>query len=169
MDIITALAVSIGLLGAVATYLFLTIGTIQIWIGFIGWASFYHCGGGGDGLRKSIGANLWGVVMAYSALLLITQVDPGLPGPLWPSIVVGVTAAILVLGAKVEALNVIPATVYGYASTAGYGLLSGASLTTLDLANPLICVTLSLVIGGLFGIVSEKFAGILKGGSNATA
>jgi hypothetical protein len=27
----------------------------------------------------------------------------------WPSIVVGVTAAILVLGAKVEALNVIPA------------------------------------------------------------
>lgn len=30
MDIITALAVSIGVLGAVATYLFLTIGTIQI-------------------------------------------------------------------------------------------------------------------------------------------
>ena len=54
MDIITALAVSIGLLGAVATYLFLTIGTIQIWVGFLGWASFYHCGGGVDGLRKSV-------------------------------------------------------------------------------------------------------------------
>ena len=167
MDIITALAVSIGLLGAVATYLFLTIGTIQIWIGFLGWASFYHCGGGGDGLRKSIAANLWGVVMAYLALLLITQVNIGLPGPLWPSIVVGVTAAILVLGAKIEALSVIPATVYGYAATAGYGLLSGASLTTFDLANPLICVAISLVIGGLFGIISEKFAGILKGGSKA--
>jgi hypothetical protein len=162
MDIITALAVSIGLLGAVATYLFLTIGTIQIWIGFIGWASFYHCGGGAEGLRKSVLANLWGVVMAFIALVLITQVNPGLPGVLWPSIVVGVTAAILVLGAKIEALNIIPATVYGYASTAGYGLLSGASLTTMTVDNPLICVALSLMVGGLFGLVSEKFAGMLK-------
>lgn len=169
MDIITALAVSIGLLGAVATYLFLTVGTIQIWIGFIGWASFYHCGGGSAGLQKSVAANLWGVVMAFIALLLITQVDSGLPGVLWPSIVVGITAAILVLGAKIEALNVIPATVYGYASTAGYGLLSGASLTTMTAANPLICVSLSLVIGGLFGIVSEKFAGMIKGTAPATA
>jgi hypothetical protein len=169
MDIITALAISIGLLGAVATYLFLTVGTIQIWIGFIGWASFYHCGGGTAGLTKSVAANLWGVVMAFIALLLITQVNPGLPGVLWPSIVVGVTAAILVLGAKMEALGAIPASVYGYASTAGYGLLSGASLTAPNLANPLICVSISLVVGALFGIVSEKFAGILKGGSKATA
>ncbi len=169
MDIITALAVSIGLLGAVATYLFLTLGTIQIWVGFIGWASFYHCGGGTTGLRKSVAANLWGVIMAYIALLLITQVNSGLPGVLWPSIVVGVTAAILVLGAKIEALNIIPATVYGYASTAGYGLLSGASLTTMTAANPLICVSLSLVIGGLFGIVSEKLAGVIKGADRASA
>ena len=169
MDIITALAVSIGLLGAVATYLFLTIGVIQIWVCFIGWASFYHCGGAVGGLRKSVLANLWGVVMAYIALLLITQISTGLPGPLWPSIVVGVTAGILVLGAKVEALSIIPATVYGYASTAGYGLLSGASLTTLTAANPLICVAVSLVIGGLFGLVSEKFAGILKGSERVSS
>ena len=162
MDLITALAVSIGLLGAVATYLFLTIGTIQIWIGFLGWASFYHCGGGVDGLRKSVGANLWGVVMAFVALLVITKINPGLPGPLWPSIVVGVTAGILVLGAKIPAFGVIPASVYGYASTAGYGLLSGASLTDVNLANPLVCSAASLVIGGLFGIVSERLAGMLK-------
>lgn len=162
MDIITALAVSIGLLGAIATYLFLTIGTIQIWIGFIGWASFYHCGGGIDGLRKSMLANLWGVVMAYIALLLITQVESGLPGVVWPSLVVGVTAGILVMGAKIEALSIIPATVYGYASTAGYGLLSGASLTELTAANPLICVAVSLLIGGVFGLVSERLATMLK-------
>ena len=161
MDIITGLAVSIGLLGAVATWLFLTVGTIQIWIGFIGWASFYHCGGGADGLRKSVGANLWGVVMATIALVLVTQVNPGLPGVLWPSIVVGVAACILVLGAKFEPFGVIPATVYGFASTAGYGLLSGASITTVNLANPAICVALSLVIGGLFGIVSQRFAAMI--------
>jgi Protein of unknown function (DUF1097) len=107
--------------------------------------------------------------MAFIALLLITQVDPGLPGPLWPSLVVGVAAGILVLGAKIEALSVIPATVYGYASTAGYGLLSGASLTAVNLANPLICVAVSLVVGGLFGILSEKFAGMLKAADKAIA
>lgn len=166
MDIITALAISIGLLGAVATWLFLTIGTIQIWIGFIGWASFYHCGGGTEGLKKSVLANLWGVVMAFIALLVITKVNSGLPGVIWPSIVVGVAAAILVLGSKIPAFGVIPATVYGFASTAGYGLLAPEAipaLTSVSLANPLICVSISLVIGGLFGIVSEKFAGILKG------
>ena len=162
MDIITALAVSIGLLGAVATWLFLTLGTIQIWIGFIGWASFYHCGGGISGLTKSVGANLWGVFMAFVALLVITQLDPGLPGVIWPSLVVGVAAGILVLGSKIPAFAVIPATVYGFASTAGYGLLSGASVTEASLANPLICSALSLVIGNLFGIVSEKLAGMLK-------
>jgi hypothetical protein len=163
MDIITALALSIGLLGAVATYLFLTLGTIQIWVAFLGWASFYHCGGGTEGFRKSVGANLWGVLVASVALLIITKVNPGFPGPLWPSIVVGVTAGILVLGAKIEAFSVIPATVYGYASTAGYGLMSGVSVTEASFANPLICVALSLVIGAGLGIVSERFAGVLKG------
>ena len=33
------------------------------------------------------------------------------------------------------AFGVVPATVYGYASTAGYGLLSGPSLTGVGLAS----------------------------------
>ena len=53
--------------------------------------------------------------------------------------------------------------------TAASGLLSGASLTTLTAANPLICVSVSLVIGGLFGVVSEKFAGMIKGAGPAAA
>ncbi|AXS41702.1 DUF1097 domain-containing protein [Breoghania sp. L-A4] len=162
MDLITALAVSIGLLGGVATYLFLTIGTIQIWAAFIGWGSFYHCGGGSDGLRKSLLANIWGAIMATVALFLITQVNPGLPGPLWPAIVVAVTVFILVLGAKIEAFAAIPAGVYGYAATAGYALLSGASILVIDLANPLICIVISMAIGAIFGIVSEKLAGAIS-------
>ena len=102
--------------------------------------------------------------MATIALLLITQVNPGLPGVLWPSIVVGVAACILVLGSKFEPFGVIPATVYGFASTAGYGLLGKDALTSLTsatLANPLICVAISLVVGGLFGIVSQRFAAMI--------
>ena len=164
MDLITSLAVSIGLLGGVATYLYLTVGTIQIWIGFLGWASFYHCGGGNDGLKNSIIANIWGVVCGFVALLLITQVNVGIPGVLWASIAVAICAFVLVIGAKVEALAAIPAAVYGYASVAGYGLLSGASLTDVNFANPLICAIVSLVIGNIFGIASEKLAGVMKSG-----
>ena len=163
MDLITALAVSIGLLGGVATYLFLTIGTIQIWAAFVGWGSFFHCGGGGmDGLKKSLIANIWGAIMASVALVLITQVNPGLPGPLWPAIAVGITVFVLVLGAKIGALAAIPAGVYGYAATAGYALLSGASILELNLANPLICIVVSMAIGAVFGVVSEKVAGGLS-------
>jgi hypothetical protein len=169
MSLITALAVSIGLLGGVATYIYLTVGVIQIWIGFLAWASFYHCGGGTGGLGKSLTANIWGVIVGFVALLLITQVNPGIPGVLWASIVVAGTAFVLVLGAKIEALGAIPASVYGFAATAGYGLLSGASLTAVSLANPLVCVSVSMVIGGVFGLVSEKLAGVLNSGSGAQA
>jgi Protein of unknown function (DUF1097) len=162
MDPITALAVSIGLLGGVATLLFLNVGTIQIWIAFIGWGSYFHCGGGaGGGFQKSVVAGIWGAIMGFIALLVITQVSIALPIALWPSIVVAVTVFIMVLGAKVEALGAIPAAVYGYAATAGYGLLSGASVTEMSLANPLVCSVISLVVGAVFGIISEKVAGAL--------
>ncbi|MBV7409296.1 DUF1097 domain-containing protein [Maritimibacter sp. DP1N21-5] len=161
MDLILALAVSIGLLGGVSTYLFLTVGTIQIWIAFIAWASFYHCGGGMEGLRKSVVANIWGAIVGFVALLLIMKVTAPLPGVLWPSVVVAITAFVLVLGAKLPALAAIPASVYGYAAIAGYGLLSGADVATFNLANPLVCTVISMVVGALFGIVSEKFAGLM--------
>ncbi len=162
MDLILALAVSIGLLGGVATWLFLTLGSIQIWIAFIAWGSFYHCGGGTDGLQKSLTANVWGAVVGFVAMVLVLQVNLGLPGVLWASIAVALTVFILVLGAKIEALGAIPAGVYGYASVAGYTLLSGADVTQADMGNPLVVAVASMVLGAIFGIVSEKFAGMIK-------
>ena len=61
MDLITALAVVIGLLGGIATYALLSpfgFG-LQIWAAFIAWASFYHCGGKAQGFQSSTLANLW--------------------------------------------------------------------------------------------------------------
>ena len=130
----------------------------------MGWASFYHCGGGNDGLKNSVIANIWGVVCGFIALLLITQVNLGIPGVLWASIAVAICAFVLVIGAKVEALGAIPDAVYGYAAVAGYGLLSGASPTDVNFANPLICAVVSIVIGNIFGIASEKLAGVMKSG-----
>ena len=91
MGLITALAISIGLLGGIATYLVfsdpLMLG-LQIWAVFIGWASFYHCGGKGGGFVSSALANLWGVVWAALTLLAVSQLPFGeaLGLPVWAGI-----------------------------------------------------------------------------------
>ena len=105
MDMITALAVSIGLLGGIAAWLFLgPIGGLglSIWAAFIGWASFYHCGGKEAGLQKAIVNNVFGAIMGWIALLLVTQIPlaGSLGLPVWAGICVAVTVFILVIAAK---------------------------------------------------------------------
>ena len=160
MNLVTALALVIGALGALATWLFLdplsALG-LQIWAAFIGWASFYHCGGGESGLKNAILAGIWGAIMATVALVLMPVVGMGAIGA---AICVGVTVAIMILGAHVPMLSVIPAAVYGYASTAAFALLkSGAEATSADITtSPLLNIAASLAIGAVFGYVSEKIA-----------
>jgi hypothetical protein len=166
MNLVTALAVVIGALGAVATWLFLdplAAFGLQIWAAFIGWASFYHCGGGEDGLRNSVLAGIWGAFMAAVAFALIPVVGLGAVGA---AICVGVTVAIMILGAHVKLLSVIPAAVYGYAATAGFALLkSDASVTAAAIAtNPFINIAISLAIGAGLGYVSEKIAKSIASG-----
>ena len=62
MDIITALAVIIGIMGGVATWGAVTLGSafVLIWAIFIGWGSFFHCGGKEEGLQKAIAGSVWG-------------------------------------------------------------------------------------------------------------
>jgi len=168
MDIITALALSIGILGGVATYLFLSpfgMG-LQIWAAFIGWASYYHCGGKAKGFADSALANIWGVVMGGLTLLAITRggFADSLGLPVWAGICVAIGVAVMVLGAKIPLFAAIPAAVYGYAATVAFTLLSKdgvAHLTAPSLDNPAVIVALSLVIGGLFGYISQQIAGAL--------
>ena len=169
MDLITALSVSIGALAAVATYLFLGIlpPGWQLWAAFIGWASFYGAGGKDKGLQASITANIWGAVLALIALLIITKSGwadaKSLGLPLTAAIIVGLSVVVLVYGAKAPALAAIPSSVYGYASVAALALITGKfdTLTQPDLTNPFVAVLLSLIVGNLFGYVSEMLAGKL--------
>ena len=164
MDLITALAVSIGLLGGVATYLFLGFGMgLQIWAAFIGWASYYHCGGQTKGLMDSIAGAVWGALMAAAAFYLINML--GLPSPLGAAVAVAITVFIMVMGAKVPILSSIPAAVYGYASTAALTLLGKDELANLGgslLAVPAVNVAISMIIGAIFGYISQQLAGALS-------
>jgi hypothetical protein len=160
MNIINALAISIGILAAVATYLCL--GTplgLQVWALFIGWGSFYHSGGKADGLTKSAVNHAWGAAVAAVALFIVATVGGSV---LITSIIVGVSVVVLVLGAHLPALSTIPAAVYGYASTAAFCLLTGVAIGDLGAVIKAAAIVLvSLIIGNLFGFVSEKIAGSL--------
>jgi len=169
MGLITALAISIGILGGIATYLFLAdpfgLG-LQIWAAFIGWASFYHCGGKSEGFVSSVLANLWGVVWATLTLLAFSRIGLAdmLTAPVWAGVCVAIGVGVMILGSNIPIFSAIPATVYGYAATAALALLTTGgvdNLTMPTMENPAVVVALSMVVGAIFGIISEWLAGSL--------
>ncbi len=162
MDLITALAISIALLGGIATFLFLTVGMgLQIWAAFIGWAAYYHCGGQTKGLTDAIAGAVWGAAMAAVAFAIMPML--GLPGPLGAAIAVALTVFIMIMGAKVPLLSSIPAAVYGYASTAALTLAAGSLLKDVGgvMGIPAVSVIVSMIIGVIFGYISQQLAGAL--------
>ena len=162
MDLITALAIIIGIMGAIATFVALQLGSpyVLIWAIFIGWGCYYHCGGQEAGIKASIPANVWGAICAAIALIVLLAMGVT---PLNAAICVGVTVAIMIFGAKVPALGAIPAQVYGYAATAalflhggaGYGEGAGAVVKVA------IAVIISMIIGNILGFISQKIAGTI--------
>jgi len=173
MDLITALAIVIGVMGGVAAWLVLgpLAGlSLQIWAIFIAWACFFHSGGGEAGLKNTIVCGIWGSICATVALLLVTTLAGGLGVPVAAGILVAITVAVMILGAKASLLATIPAGVYGYASTAAYALLSGVALGEAGaVIRASIIVIVSLVIGAVLGYISEKVAGALVAEKKAAA
>lgn len=160
MNLINALALSIGVLAAVATWVCLgNSAGLQVWALFIGWGSFYHSGGGTDGLTKSAVNHVWGAVVATIALFIVGTVGGSV---IVTSAIVGASVVILVLGAHLPMLATIPAAVYGYASTAAFCLLTGVAIGDIATTGKAAAmVVVSLILGNIFGLLSEKVAGAL--------
>jgi uncharacterized protein DUF1097 len=157
MSLLLALTISIGLLAVAATWLFLgplAAFNLQIWQGFVAWASFFHCGGKADGLKKTVVCMSFGAVVGMLSVMLAGQLG-GL-GALAAPVAVGIGAAVIVLAAHLPLLSTIPSCVYGFASVAGLILLKG--LSPLDAIIPTIA---SIVLGAAFGWLSELLGGKL--------
>jgi hypothetical protein len=166
---LSALSLSIAVLGAIATWLFLTVGGILIWAGFIGWACYFHNGGNNDALKSTITCNIFGSLCAWVTAVLVLAVPLGnsLGVPVWAGICVGVMVWVLCMAARFKQLASIPSSVYGFAATFGFLLqtpdkLSLASLTSVSLNNAFIVVSISMVIGAIFGLASGKVAAMLQ-------
>lgn len=167
MSQLVALSVSIGVLGGVATILYLKLGLL-IWAGFIAWACFFHSGADGAALKNTIVCNAFGSFCAWLAAIIILSFPMAdtLTLPVWAGIVVGLTVLLLCLASQVKALALIPASVYGYAATFAYLLqtpetMAKDKLMSAGLTNALIVVIISMAIGAFFGLASGKMAGAI--------
>ena len=165
MSKLTALALSIAVLGGVWAFLALNplAGVALVWVGFIAWGCYFAAGADTAALQKTIAGMIFGAVMAGIALYLVSSGLLGGLGALAAPIIIAVTVFPLVAVAGMNLLSVVPANVYGYAATAGLALTANTAgnATAMDMTNPVILVAISTVLGAVFGMISGKVSGML--------
>ena len=154
MDMLIALGLSIGVLLVVWTYIALGVAALPVWAGIVAWGAFFAAGGKTEGLMKTLAATLSGVFWAFVALWAWRQF--GNENVLILSILVGIIGFIMVVQAKVPALSFIPGAFLGAATAVS--VVVGAGTT---FPNPWLKTIIALVVGALFGFVSEALAGLL--------
>jgi hypothetical protein len=161
---IIPLALSVGLLGFIATWIVLSTSVFLIWAAFIAWACFFQSGGDAKAFRTTIVSNLFGVVVAWTTALAVASF-PGVPA--WSAGIVGISITLYILAAHIPAFSSIPAVTYGYASTFAFLTLSPTAFTPSAMLsatgqNALIVVPFSMIVGACFAYASALFAAQLN-------
>jgi hypothetical protein len=169
MPALIALAASVGLLAVLDTWLYIgplnsTILAGLIWVSFIAWGCHFHSGGGIKGMTTTVACMTWGAIVGLGAVLLATGPLGSLDAPIGFGIAVGFGAALICLSSKVPLLATIPASVYGFASIAG-----ALPLHDGDPKRAIMPVVASIIIGAIFGYVSEMIANALTKKAPAAA
>lgn len=180
MSFITALAICLGVIGGILAYLALgpAAGLLHIWLIFLATAMGVALGGTVEAYKNMVICAIFGIITAWAASLIVLNIPLAatLTLPVWAGIVVGFTTFFFVVMAHVPLLSAIPGTVVGYASTFAY-LLQGAdksrlsteNLLSVSITNPLICMTVSVIVAAAFGLVSLKLATMMSSAATAPA
>jgi hypothetical protein len=147
MDMLLALALSIGVLIAGWTYVALGPAALPVWAGIVAWGTFFAAGGKTTGLTKTIASNLSGVFWAFVSLKLSSTLGGTLPVL---SALVGVVAFAMVLQSKVAVLSFIPGAFLGAATAVSVVVGTSGTYTKTIVA---------LVAGAVLGFLSELIAG----------
>ncbi|EUC16068.1 DUF1097 domain-containing protein [Paraburkholderia hospita] len=147
-----AYTLSIGVLAVADTWLTGTLLPVPVWVTFIAWASFFVLGGGRAGFVKSVASNLSGLAIASLTLLCISTTSGS---AFAVAVLVGIGSAAMVQASKLKLLDVLPAIVWGFASTVGTTVATGKAITTAGIGNPALVAAAALVTGAAFGFVSE--------------
>ena len=151
MDALIALALSIGVLIAIWTYVAVGVVTqLSVWAGIVAWGCFFAAGGKIQGFQRTAFANLSGLIY----VLIITQLLGYLGGGTAVlALLVGLIAFLMVVQSKLAALAFIPGAFIGAAVTVGSGAKD---------ARGYVMLAASLVIGAFLGYLSETLSGAFK-------
>ncbi|MCB5426647.1 DUF1097 domain-containing protein [Altererythrobacter sp. CC-YST694] len=162
MPAVVALALSVGLLAVLDTWLFVgplasSILAGLVWVSFIAWGCHFHSGGGIKGTTTAIACMTWGAIVGMGAVMLASgPLGSALGAEIGTAVAVGLGAALICLSSVVPLLSTIPASVYGFASIAGPIILRGDAPEAA-----LMPVVAAVIIGAVFGYVSEVVANAL--------
>lgn len=179
MSFINALSLVLTILGGILTYLCLgpLSGWILIWAIFIATATGVALGGTPEAFKNMVICGIAGVVIAWIGSMIILNVPLAatLTLPVWAGIVVGITTGCLAFVANIPLFPAIPATVVGYAMTFAHllgnpgKLLTVSNLTGFTYLNPVISISLSIIVAAGFGLLSLKLATLLSTSRTTTA
>jgi hypothetical protein len=150
MDMLTALAIVVGVLIALWVKVGGTIGVFWF-IGVIGWACFSAAGGKMNGLKKAIPAGVVGMTLAAAAELV--SMLSGHPELEW--VALGVGAFIIVIGSKLPLLSFFPAGLCGLTVVGAGGVMG-----IMDLATN-VKLGIAFVAGTVLGYIAEMAAGMV--------
>ncbi|KXJ50546.1 DUF1097 domain-containing protein [Neptuniibacter pectenicola] len=171
MNPLTATSLSIAIFGALATWMALSplSGFVLIWAIFIAWAAFAALGADNAAFKSTIVCGVFGVVIGWIGAFIILKLPFGevLGGPLWAAIVVAITAFTVVFASNLSMFGAVPASVLSYAATFAYllqteGMLSLDVLMSPSFENPLLIISLSFILGAVFGKLSTLAAGAVS-------
>jgi hypothetical protein len=154
----TALSISVGVFGAISTWMTATVLPLPVWVLFLAWASFFFVGSGFSGLLKSVGCNWTGIVIASATLLAVHAIDSAV----LLALAVGVGSLLMVQVSRLPWISATPAIVFGFAMTVGTIAATGNGITTPGWSNPALIAAATALVGAAFGLASEWGAGVVN-------
>lgn len=159
-------ALSAAIIAGITVWAFAHLPGLWVWAAFVGWASYDQSGADRKALFTSSTCMAFGVVMAWLvALVAAVNVVP-ISSSNASALAAAVASFIIVWVSRYLPFSNVPATFYGFASAFAFlllvpGAFSMEAMTAKDLHNVLICVSISLLIGSLLGVVHQRFASLL--------
>lgn len=94
-------------------------------------------------------------------LLILANPFPGLGTPMWVRLLVFVSVVLYISASVIPAFSSVPAVTFGYAATFAYitqtpDAFSYGAMLWPSLANVLVVITVSMIIGTFFAAASAK-------------
>ena len=163
---LTAGALSAAIIAGITVWAFGHLPGLWVWAAFVGWASYDQSGADRKALFTSSTCMVFGVVMAWLVALVVASNVIPISSLNASALSAAIASFMIVWVSRYLPFSNVPATFYGFASAFAFLLLvpaafSTEAMTAGDLHNVLICVSISLLIGSVLGVVHQWFASLL--------